>query len=114
LVLTEHLGLPTILRMVLAVCAAVVGLVGPDFLIGRFRKRYLKRLERGLPDALDMMVICAQAGVGLGPAIVRVGSELHHAHPETAYEFAVTAQELQMMSDSRIALLNLGKRTGLD
>jgi tight adherence protein C len=114
LVLTGNLNLPAILRMGLPVCAGVVGLVGPDFLIGRFRKRYLKRLERGLPDALDMMVICAQAGVGLGPAIVRVGTELHHAHPETAYEFAVTAQELQMLADSRVALTNLGKRTGLD
>jgi tight adherence protein C len=114
LLFTEHLILPTMLRMALPVVAGVLGLVGPDFLIGRLRKRYLKRLERGLPDALDMMVICAQAGVGLGPAIVRVGSELHHAHPETAYEFAVTAQELQMLADARIALTNLGKRTGLD
>lgn len=114
LLLTENLALPSMLRMSLPIGAGVLGLVGPDFLVGRRRKRYLKRLERGLPDALDMMVICAQAGVGLGPAIVRVGSELQYAHPETAHEFAVTAQELQMMSDSRIALINLGKRTGLD
>jgi tight adherence protein C len=114
LLLTESLAVPSIFRMALPVGAGVLGLVGPDFLIGRRRKRYLRKLEQGLPDALDMMVICAQAGVGLGPAIVKVGSELHYAHPETAHEFAVTAQELQMMSDSRVALINLGTRTGLD
>jgi tight adherence protein C len=59
-------------------------------------------------------VICAQAGVGLGPAIVKVGTELRYAHPETAHEFAMTAQELQMIADSRVALTNLGQRTGLD
>jgi tight adherence protein C len=114
LLLTENVSFPSLLRLILPVGAGVLGLVGPDFLIGRSRKRYLKKLERGLPDALDMMVICAQAGVGLGPAIVKVGTELHYAHPEAAHEFAVTAQELQMMSDSRVALINLGTRTGLD
>jgi tight adherence protein C len=114
LLLTENVALPSLFRLILPVGAGVLGLVGPDYLVGRRRKRYVKKLERGLPDALDLMVICAQAGVGLGPAIVKVGTELVYAHPETAHEFAVTAQELQMMSDSRVALINLGTRTGLD
>jgi tight adherence protein C len=71
-------------------------------------------LEQGLPDALDMMVICAQAGLGLGPTIIRVGTELAPARPEIAHEFLLTANDLQIMSDSRVALNNLGTRTGLD
>jgi tight adherence protein C len=114
LLLMGSVSLPPFFRILLPVGAGVLGLVGPDFLIGKRRKRYLKRLERGLPDALDLMVICAQAGVSLGPAIIKVGSELQNVHPETAYEFSVCAQELQMIADSRVALTNLGKRTGLD
>ena len=88
--------------------AGVVGLMAPDWVLGQRRKRYQARLELGLPDALDMMVICAQAGLGLGPAIVRVATELQNAHREVAQELAQTANELQMVSDSRIALINLG------
>jgi tight adherence protein C len=89
-------------------------LVAPDWLIRRKRNQYQQRLERGLPDALDMMVICAQAGLGFGAAVVRVGIELQSAHWAVAQELAQTANELQVMSDSRIALTNLGKRTGVD
>ena len=92
----------------------MVGLLAPDWLIGHQRKRYLGRIEHGLPDALDMLVICAQAGLGLGPAIIRVAAELQHSYREIALELEKTANELQVMSDSRMAILNLGTRTGLD
>jgi tight adherence protein C len=94
--------------------AGMVGLLAPDWLVKRRRSQYQQRLERGLPDALDMMVVCAQAGLGFGAAIVRVGTELRGTHSEVARELAHTANELQVMSDSRIALTNLGKRTGVD
>lgn len=103
-----------LMRMVLPAISAVIGLLMPDWLIHRFRQRYLDRLENGLPDALDMMVICAQAGLGLGPMVIRVAEELAVAYREVAYEFATTAAELQVMSDSRIALANMGLRTELD
>jgi tight adherence protein C len=94
--------------------AAVIGLLAPDWLVGKWRKRTLAQLEQGLPDALDMMVICAQAGLGLGPTIIRVGTELSQARPEIARELLLTADDLQIMADSRAALANLGTRTGLD
>ena len=92
----------------------MIGLLAPDWLIGHQRKRYLARIEQGLPDALDMLVICTQAGLGLGPAIIRVATELQHAYREIAMEFEQTANELQVLSDARIAILNLGTRTGLE
>ena len=88
--------------------------MAPDWILGQRRKRYQAHLENGLPDALDMMVICAQAGLGLGPAIVRVATELLNAHAEVAEELGQTANELQLISDSRVALTNLGVRTGID
>jgi tight adherence protein C len=98
----------------LPVAGAVLGLVLPDLIVKQLRKRFMARLEKGLPDALDMMVICAQAGLGLGPGIIRVADEMKQSYRELAIEFSLTANELQIMSDTRIALHNLGQRTGLE
>lgn len=93
---------------------AIAGLVAPDMVIQRIRKAYLKRLETGLSDALDLMVICAQAGLSLEPAMARVAVELRAVHPEMCLELSTTVRELEMMSNSAAALNNLGKRTGLE
>jgi tight adherence protein C len=110
----HNYNLPGMLTTLAPPAAGVIGLMAPDWLLGRRRRQYQARLDAGLPDALDMMVICAQAGLGLGPAIVRVATELGAAHWEVAQELAQTANELQMISDSRVALVNLGTRTGID
>ncbi len=94
--------------------AAAVGLLVPNQIVQRLRKRYLRALENGLPDALDMMVICGQAGLGLESSIERVGIEIHHAHPVVAEEMTRTAREMQVNADTRLALMNLGSRTGLE
>jgi tight adherence protein C len=94
--------------------AAAIGLLAPDKIVQHLRKRYLKALEAGLPDALDMMVICGQAGLGMEATIERVGVEIRHAHPAVAEEFTRTAHEMQVNADVRTALVNLGKRTGLE
>ena len=93
---------------------AVIGLLMPDWILGRRRSQYLWRVEHGLPDALDMMVICTQAGLSLGASVLRVAEELSHSYRDLSLEFAQTANELQIMTDSRQALLNLGNRTGVE
>lgn len=112
--LLQHAGVSGLFATLLPAGAGVIGLLAPDWVIGNQRKRYLRKIEHGLPDALDMLVICAQAGLGLGPAVIRVATEMQHAYREIAMEFEQTANELQVMSDSRLAILNLGTRTGLD
>lgn len=101
-------------RLVAAAIAAGGGLLLPDMAVRRIRTRHANRLQRGLPDTLDLLVICAQAGLGLEPAIERVGDEIRHVHPAIALELELTAHELRINSDSRVALLALGRRTGLD
>ena len=110
----HNVELPGMLGLAVPIGAFMIGLVAPDWLIGRKRKRHQAALEDGLPDALDMMVICAQAGLGLGATIVRVSIELQSARWEVAQELAQAANELQVLSDSRIALTNLGVRTGVE
>ncbi len=103
---TVHLGGTAI--------AAIVGLLGPDYTVRSLRSSHLKRLDRGLPDALDMMVICSEAGLPLEPTISRVAQEIGLTHKAVADELQHTATELRLLSDRRTALLNMGTRTGLD
>ena len=113
LVLTDGHTKPA-MRLMAAAIAACIGLLGPDMIVRRLRRGYLARLERGVPHALDLMVICAQAGLGLEAAIQRVAGEITHAHREIAGELELTASELQLTADSRAALTALGRRTGLE
>lgn len=100
--------------LMLTLAAAVVGMMAPDLVIGKIRKSYVSRVEAGLPDTLDLLLICAQSGLSLQPAIIRVELEIRDSYPAVAWELTQTANELQFIADSRVALTNLGKRTGLD
>jgi tight adherence protein C len=94
--------------------AFAAGMLAPDFFIKQMRKRHLKQVEAGLPDALDMMVICAQAGLGLENAIDRVAQEFVYANKAVAMELAICASEMRIGTDRRTALIALGERTGLE
>ncbi len=102
------------LRPVVIGGSAVVGLLAPDFILRSLRARYLKEVARGLPDALDMLVICTEAGLGLELGLERVASEIEPAHPAIAAELTLTSAELRILADRRTALTNMGARTGLD
>lgn len=108
------LGLSEAVHIAGTASAAVIGLLGPDYVVKHRRAAFLRKVSRGLPDALDMMVICSEAGLPLEPTIVRVAAEIGHAHPAVAEELRQTATELRMSSDRRVALQNLGTRTGLE
>ncbi|MCB4820812.1 type II secretion system F family protein [Roseicella aerolata] len=94
--------------------AAIGGLLTPDLVAKRLRTRYLRELERGLPDALDLMVICSEAGLALEGAIERVAIEIRPANRAIATEFALCGSELRILADRRAALLNMAERTRLD
>lgn len=104
---------PALFYGLIGACFAI-GLLLPDFVLKRMRARHIKQCERGLPDALDMMVICAQAGLALETAIERVAIEFEFANRAVSRELGVCASELRLGNDRRAALLGLGERTGLD
>ena len=110
----QQMELESPMSSLLPAAAGVLGLVGPDMVVRRLRDNYAKKVEAGLPDALDMMLICTQAGLPLEPALTRVALEIRTAHPQIAWEFEQTVNELQMSSDVRVVLTNLGERTGLE
>lgn len=101
-------------RNLLVAGGAVAGLVLPDMALRRMREAHARQVERGLADALDLMVICAEAGLPLEAAVERVAAEMAEANRAVAAEFANVATELRILSDRRQALQNMGDRTGLD
>jgi tight adherence protein C len=101
-------------RNLLVAGAAVAGLVLPDMILRRMREAHARQVERGLADALDLMVICAESGLPLEAAIERVAIEMVEANRALAAEFANVGTELRILSDRRQALQNMGDRTGLD
>jgi tight adherence protein C len=101
-------------RNLLVAGAAVAGLVLPDMLLRRMKEAHARQVERGLADALDLMVICAESGLPLEAAVERVATEMVEANRALAAEFANVGTELRILSDRRQALQNMGDRTGLE
>jgi tight adherence protein C len=100
---------------VIAVIAAVaVGFFGPNEYIRLSAKRRQKQISRGLPNALDLLVVCVESGLGLDQAVVQVAKELEHAHPEISEEFALVNLELKAGKRRADALRNLAERTASD
>jgi tight adherence protein C len=107
------LPIPERFRVAAALGGAVLGFYAPDvFLKNRIQKR-AHRIELGLPDALDLLVICAEAGLSLDAALVRVSRELEMTWPELSEEFGITAAELTYLPDRSVAFENLNARTNM-
>ena len=111
-VAARHLASPWPL---ICTCVGVaVGMFGPNALINYARRSRMKALRLGLSDALDLLVVCAEAGLGLESAIDRVAGELRLSSPEVALEFSTLGQDLRLSSDRGAALLRMGDRAGLE
>jgi tight adherence protein C len=100
------------LPFALAVCG--LGYLLPSMALGRLAKKRQHRIRLGLADALDLLVVSVEAGLGLDQAIQRVGEELNHAHPDLAYELRMINLELRAGKPRIEALRNLATRTGVD
>lgn len=92
---------------------AFVGGLAPEIALKRRAGRRRAAIQNTLPDALDLMIICANAGYGLDVSLQRVGREMARFAPELADELAVTASEMQLLADRREALDNLVERTNV-
>jgi tight adherence protein C len=86
----------------------------PEMIATNIRTRHLQKVEAGVADALDMLVICADAGLALEAGLARVSQELSTLNAALAQELTQTSKELQIGSDMRRAMDYLGQRTGLD
>jgi tight adherence protein C len=111
---TLHLTpVPPNFRMLAAAGAALFGFFGPGIYIKNQIAKRQKRMQLGLPDALDLMIICAEAGLSLDATLVRVSRELANACPDLAEELSITSAELTFLPDRRQAFDNLNARTDM-
>jgi len=110
------LATPIVMKPNLAVAlvGCALGYLLPSMALGRMAKRRQHRIRLGLPDALDLLVVSVEAGLGLDQAIQRVGSELEFAHPDLAEELRLINLELRAGKGRVDALRNLAERTGVD
>lgn len=92
----------------------VLGFYGPQLWLSNTINKRKERLVNGFPDALDLMVVCVEAGLGLDQAISRVGHEVKQGHPDLGEEFILLNLELRAGLSREQGLRNLVNRTDLD
>ena len=109
---TVLLGYPPNRQIIYSVLSLAVALLLPNWVVALIRRPYQQALRRGIPDALDLLVVCAEAGLGLESALERVAYEMKRSNRPVGVEFSMLSYEMRVMPDRRIALANLAERTG--
>lgn len=92
----------------------VLGYLIPKFTLGFLAKRRMQAVFLGLPDALDLMVVCVEAGLGMDQALRKVAEEMEKSHKSIAEEFGIANQQLQFGRTRSEVLAGLGHRSGVD
>jgi tight adherence protein C len=99
-------------RLIVTAAGILAGAYLPTLFLKNTIERRRQKIQKALPDALDLFVICAEAGLSLDASVTRVGREIGGSSPEMADELGLTAIELGFLPDRRDALHNLARRVG--
>ena len=110
----DHLPHNPLLRMLAPLAGGGLGYSLPGFALGRIVSRRCEQIRFALPDVLDLLVVCSEAGCGLDQSIVNVARELKTVHPAVADELALVNMEIMAGKSRADALRNFGRRTGED
>ena len=109
--ITGVLSVPDDLQLLTSVGAVLAGFLLPDFYIKNVTSKRRETLNRALPEGLDLLTICVEAGLSIDAAFRRVSKETAESMPELAAEFEMTAIELTYLPDRQQALENLADRS---
>ena len=108
------MGMPSAAKVYMVIAgAATVGMYLPNFLVSSKAGERRKEILNGFPDALDLMLVCVDAGLGIDASFSRVGSEITTSHPLLAELLAGVSLELRAGRTRDVALRNLARRSGL-
>lgn len=94
--------------------ALYLGYKGPEIYLSNVASKRTDAIRKGLPDAIDLLVICAEAGLTVDASFNRVAKELGRAYPELGEEFTLTAIELSFLNERKKAFNNLAYRVNLE
>ena len=108
----DYLTTNPVLRIVILVAGGALGFFGPNLVLDYLVGKRQERIKLSLPDALDLLVVCMEAGLGLDQALVNVARELEITHPEICQEFNLVSLEMRAGKRRLEALKNLASRTG--
>ena len=107
-----HFGnLDSMGNLIGSLVAVILGFYAPDIMIRNAVTKRQNEIRKSLPDALDLMVICAEAGLSLDATLMRVADEMSSAGPEISDEYSLTSLELGFLPDRQKALDNLANRS---
>jgi tight adherence protein C len=105
---------PFMIRLLIVLGLAYAGYYAPNLYLKNQITKRQKAIRRAWPDALDLLLICVESGMGIETAFRKVSEEIGSQSVELAEELSLTTAELSYLQDRRKAYENLGKRTGLD
>ena len=104
----------TLYKVISVVLAMYLGAMVPRIVVDKMVVKRQQAISDSFPDALDLMVVCANAGLGLNATILRVAQEIEFLAPELADEYSLTAAQLQLSGDTTEVLQAMADRIGLD
>lgn len=106
--------MPSRLALFVASMVAIIGFLGPIGVLRARRKGRQKKFRDGLPDMLDLLLICSEAGLGIDTAIMNVGEELREAHPLLAQQLRHVSTEFRAGLERKDAMRSFADRTGIE
>jgi tight adherence protein C len=112
-ILFPTLGMSAAKTLIFSMYFGLMGYVLPSMMVGQRVKRRQKEMQRALPDALDMLVVSVEAGLGLNQALVRVSEEIYRLSPVLSEQLALVNLEIRAGTSREESLRNLAERTGL-
>ncbi|HEU4829255.1 MAG TPA: type II secretion system F family protein, partial [Gemmatimonadales bacterium] len=112
-ILLPMLGQSWVASVLMGVWGALFGFVAPTLILRSRITRRQKQMQKALPDALDLLVVCVEAGLGLNQAMVRVAEEIERVSPVLSEQVGLVNLEIRAGTPRDEAFRNLGHRTGL-
>jgi tight adherence protein C len=109
--IAELLGKPLTDLLIFTAIGGVIGIMGPRLILSALRRRFNAAVRRGTPDAIDLLVVCSEAGMGLESALERVAEEMNLSNPAMARVLYGLLDDLRILPNRRDAFENLGTRS---
>ena len=108
LFIAEFLGMSLSTMMSLTLIGVVIGIMGPRLILSVLRRKFDAAVRKGVPDTIDLLVVCSEAGMGLESAVERVAEDMGRSNPPMAQTLCSLLDDLRILPNRRDAFIKLG------